>query len=372
MFLQKLSIHGVRNIRHAELNLSPRANLFFGMNGSGKTSVLESIHLLSRGRSFRSRHLKDLISRGQQDCTVFGSVKDSARNTSTSIGVRRDLNSKFVFKVDGELVNSASRLSQTLPLQLLNADSFDLLTGPPAIRRAFVDWGVFHVEHGFRQDWATLQRCLKQRNSLLRHAKIDPLQLSIWDKEFCALAERVSSARQAYLARLMPILNQVAEELGLAEDISFQLYCGWKEDLPLLEQLKASLQRDRKAGFTQVGPHRAELKILTGGSLAANILSRGQAKMLVSALKLAQGKLFYRDAGHNCLFLLDDLPSELDAIHREKLGNMLFDMGVQMFLTGVELNDIKGLWGSRLPEEHQMFHVEQGGIIPWQGNNQTP
>lgn len=364
MFLDKLSIHGVRNIRRAELELSSRINLLYGENGSGKTSVLEAIHLLSRGRSFRSRHLKDLITRGESDCTVYGRIQDSNNSRMTSIGVKRDINSKFVFKLNGELVNSASTLSQALPLQLLNSDSFDLLTGPPSVRRAFLDWGVFHVEHRFRLDWAILQRCLKQRNSLLRHAKIDPLQLSIWDNEFCTLAEKVNGARQDYLAKLIPVVKDVLNSIGLPGELSFQFQSGWKEDTSLNDQLKHNLVRDRKLGFTQAGPHRAEIKICTDGSLAANILSRGQTKVLVSALKLAQGQLFQQEMGYNCLFLLDDLPSELDAAHREKLGSMLFDMGVQMFLTGVDPRDLKGLWGSQLSQDHGMFHVEHGDIKP--------
>jgi DNA replication and repair protein RecF len=203
---------------------------------------------------------------------------------------------------------------------------------------------------------------LKQRNSLLRHAKIDPLQLSIWDNELCGLAEKVTLARQRYLEKLMPVLMEVVSYFHLELDFSFQFYRGWKEDVPLVDLLKANLARDKKSGFTQAGPHRAEIRILSDGAPAANSLSRGQTKMLVSALKLAQGKLFKQQTGSNCLFLLDDLPSELDSVHREKIGQLLYEMGVQMFLTAVELDDLKGLWGNRLPGEQKMFHVEQGSI----------
>lgn len=362
MFLERLAIYRVRNIQNADFELSPRINLFFGMNGSGKTSVLEAVHVLSRGRSFRSRHLKDLITRGQSESTVFGKAVDSGNRKSTTIGVSRDLHSKFVVKIDGELAKSASQLSQVLPLQLLNAESFDLLTGPPAVRRAFLDWGVFHVEHDFRNNWSLLQRCLKQRNSLLRHVKIDPLQLSIWDNELCGLAEKVTLARRMYLEKLKPVLMDVVSYFGLEQDFSFQFYKGWKDELSLVELLKANLARDKKSGFTQAGPHRAEIRIHSDGAPAANVLSRGQTKMVVSALKLAQAKLFYQETGYNCLFLLDDLPSELDGVHRAKLGSLLYEMGVQMFLTAVDLDDLKGLWGNRLPEERKMFHVEQGSI----------
>jgi DNA replication and repair protein RecF len=362
MYLQHLAIHGIRNIGFAELTLSPQVNLIFGVNGSGKSSILESIYLLSRGRSFRTRHLRTLMQHNQSECTCYGLVQNKEPGGQTAIGINRQGDGTVTIKVGGEVVNTASRLAEALPVQLINADSFDLLTGSPVARRAFLDWGVFHVEQSFRDIWSRFQRCLKQRNSLLRHDKIDRLQMAIWDREFCALSRSITVAREQYLAQLMPILNHVIGRMKLQGEYSFRFDAGWNRDVELETQLSQTFSRDRKMGFTQQGPHRADIRILCDGRQASQILSRGQSKMLVASLKLAQGQLFSNKNGDNCLFLLDDLPSELDGPHRQAIGQQLLDMGAQVFLTAVEKEDLEGLWGGSSPLNQAMFHVEHGEV----------
>ncbi|MCK9506246.1 MAG: DNA replication/repair protein RecF [Porticoccaceae bacterium] len=366
MYLEKLAIHGIRNIQRVECALSPGINIFYGRNGSGKTSILEAVHLLSRGRSFRTRNLKTLISHNLKECTCFGLVNTGtgAGNAAIPVGVNRTDNGNFVFKVAGEQVATASRLAEALPVQLINAESFDLLNGPPAGRRGFLDWGVFHVEHNYRELWARFQRCLKHRNSLLRHAKIDALQLAVWDREFVTLSEKIAAVREKYIQQLLPVVTQTLEALGQEADYSFRFLPGWDSSESLFEQLQASLLRDQKVGFTQAGSHRADVKILCGKGMAADVLSRGQAKMLVSALKLAQGILFKELAGKQCIFLLDDLPAELDRPHRLAVGRVLMEMGVQVLVTGVEKTDLIELWnvvgdGYSRPA---VFHVEHGQV----------
>ncbi|MGD9659704.1 MAG: DNA replication/repair protein RecF [Porticoccaceae bacterium] len=368
MYLEKLAIHGIRNIHQVECRLSPRINIFYGRNGSGKTSILEAVHLLSRGRSFRTRNLKNLITHNLKECTCFGLVNmgAGAAKPAVPVGVNRTENGKFVFKVAGEQVATASRLAEVLPLQLINADSFNLLEGPPSGRRSFVDWGVFHVEHNYRELWGRFQRCLKHRNSLLRHAKIDALQLSVWDREFASLSEKISSVRENYIQQLLPVVNETLKTLKQeAGGYRFDFAPGWDCSQPLFEQLQATVLRDQKMGFTQIGSHRADLKILCGKGMAADVLSRGQAKMLVSALKLAQGILFTELTGKQCIFLLDDLPSELDRPHRLVVSRVLENMGVQVFVTGVEKADLIGLWkdAEECHENPAVFHVEHGQIF---------
>jgi len=361
MHLQKLVIHGIRNIQFADMQLSPGFNLFYGLNGSGKSSILEAVHILSRGRSFRTRNLKSVISHDRKDCTCFGLVYQEEELPPTPIGVNRHESGAFVFKVDGEQVNVASRLAETLPVQLVNSDSYQLLDGAPGDRRSYLDWGVFHVEQSYRASLARFQRCLKHRNSLLRRAKIDRLEFSVWDREFCSLSQQITSAREQYLNSLTPVVHEVLDRLALAGNYSFRFVPGWDMSLPLLEQLDAALERDQKAGFTQLGPHRADIRIMSGKSLAADVLSRGQGKMLVYGLKLAQGILLKRLTNQHCIYMLDDLPAELDANHRQSVGKVLAEMGVQVLITGVDRDDLVGVWGAE-SRPLAMFHVEQGAV----------
>lgn len=359
MFLKKLDVHGLRNLRHIQLSLSPGANLFYGSNGSGKTSVLEALYLLGRGRSFRSRTLSPVINQDDDNCTVFGLLKKDDKEIP--LGVSRSRQGDFLFKVDGESVNSASSLAETMPLLILNSDSFHLLDGGPQFRRQFVDWGVFHVEHKYRNTWQRFRRALKQRNSLLRHDRIDEALLGVWDTEFVSLAEQINHYREEYLAELIPRISTVLAELSPLEGFEFKHYAGWDSTKSLMDVLLADRKRDLQGKTTHHGPHRADLRVSFSNQPANDLLSRGQIKILVTAMQIAQGYLYHERTGCQCLYLLDDLPSELDIQHRHKVGELLCQLGAQAFITGVVREDLRSSW----PEETKnisMFHVEHGRI----------
>ncbi|MDX2350300.1 MAG: DNA replication/repair protein RecF [Porticoccus sp.] len=359
MYLQKLDVHGLRNLKQIQLSLSPGANLLYGSNGSGKTSVLEALYLLGRGRSFRTRTLSPVINQDADSCTVFGLLHKEGKEIP--LGVSRSRQGDFLFKVDGEPVTSASSLAEAMPLLILNSDSFRLLDGGPQFRRQFVDWGVFHVEHNYRNTWQRFRRALKQRNSLLRRDRIDEALLGVWDAEFVSLAEQINHYREQYLADLIPRISEVLSELSPLDGFEFKHYAGWDNTKNLSDVLLADRQRDLQGKTTHHGPHRADLRVRFNKQPANDLLSRGQIKVLVTAMQVAQGYLYHEKTGCQCLYLLDDLPSELDIEHRRKVGGLLYRLGAQAFITGVVREDLRSSW----PEEDKtirMFHVEHGRI----------
>jgi DNA replication and repair protein RecF len=359
MYLKKLDVHGLRNLRHIQLSLSPGANLLYGSNGSGKTSVLEALYLLGRGRSFRSRTLKPVINQEDDNCTVYGLLNKDSKEIP--LGVSRSRQGDFLFKVDGEAVTSASSLAQAMPLLILNSDSFHLLDGGPQFRRQFIDWGVFHVEHNYRNTWQRFRRALKQRNSLLRRDRIDEDLLGVWDAEFVSLAEQINHYREQYLADLIPRISEVLAELSPQQGFEFKHYVGWDDTQSLNNVLLAGRQRDIQGKTTHHGPHRADLRVRFNKQPANDVLSRGQIKILVTAMQVAQGYLYHEKTGCQCLYLLDDLPSELDIEHRSKVGGLLYQLGAQVFITGVVREDLRSSWPEG-DKNIRMFHVEHGRI----------
>lgn len=365
MSIHKLMIKDVRNLASATLAPSPSINILYGLNGSGKTSILESIHLLGLARSFRSARLKPVIRQGEGKCTVFGQVERGPGNL-IPVGVSRDIEEEnFQIRVSGESLRSTSELAQILPLQVMNPDTFKLLEGAPKQRRQFLDWGVFHVKHhDFLPLWKRMQKALKQRNSLLRHGRITGSsvysQLSVWDQEFVKAAEAVDQLRREYFEQLLPVFHKVLGELTDLDDIKVSYYRGWDKERPLSEVLQESAHRDMQSGYTYMGPQRADLRVRSSGVNSIDILSRGQLKLVVCALKLAQGHLFSEKSGSKCVFLVDDLPSELDAPHRKAMCNILQNMKSQVFITCVEQSALAGCW---LPEiDLKVFHVKQGSV----------
>lgn len=361
MPLTKLDVFGLRNLKSVQLILNPAINIFYGSNGSGKTSLLEAVFLLGRARSFRSRMLQSVINTNDHQCTVFGMTQQ--QGSCIPIGVTRNRQGGGVFKVGGQAVSAASSLAEALPLLLINQESFNLLEGSPQHRRRFVDWGVFHVEQGYQQVVQRFQRVLKQRNSLLRHDRIDPGVLATWDREFEEVAGDITTARKNYLQQLLPIIREVLSELSPAlEEIGFELHAGWDEDHPLSLILEHDRRRDQQFKTTHHGPHRADLKIRIDRHNANERMSRGQIKILAIAMLIAQGFLFHRRTGRHCVYLIDDLAAELDEHHKKLVGKLLQDMGAQILITGADRAVFRDLWSDLRPEKIKVFHVEHGQI----------
>lgn len=360
--LQQLHIHNFRNIIHATLSLSPRVNLICGDNGSGKTSILESIHLLSRARSFRTHMMRHVIRAGELSTTVHGKLLDQ-KGADQMVGVMRDRQGGFEFRLDYQNYSSAAVLARALPLQVFNAASFELIEGAPQFRRQFVDWGVFHVKHEYAELWRLFQRALKQRNSLLRRGKMAGGELGSWDEEVARLAMRVNELRVDYLSDLLPRVEALAGEfIDLRGSLQFEFHPGWDVQRDLRELFASAREREFAQGQTLHGPHRADLKIRYLGIPAAQSLSRGQIKALVYAMKVGQGLSYQVGSDQPCLFLLDDFPAELDEGHRQKIVDLLVGQKSQLVVTGTHKSDLLKLDWQSDTVKTAMFHVKHGEV----------
>ena len=359
MSLTRVTVTAVRNLHPVTLLPSPRINILYGDNGSGKTSLLEAVHLLGLARSFRSTRLQPVIQHESPNCTVFGEVQLAGGGIS-QLGVARDRQGDLQIRVDGQNARSAAQLADLLPLQLINPDSFRLLEGAPKIRRQFLDWGVFHVEPRFLGAWQRLQKALRQRNSWLRHGTLDGALQAVWDRELCAASDEIDQYRRAYIQALKPAFEQVLADLLQLDGLTLSYYRGWDKDRDLLGVLHSTLMRDQQLGHTQAGPQRADLRLRLAGHNAAEILSRGQQKLVVCALRIAQGRLVNESKRGQCIYLVDDLPSELDEQHRRALCRLLEDLHCQVFITCVDHEFMREGWQMDTPVS--MFHVEHGRI----------
>ena len=360
MNLSQLQINNIRNLHRVRLDDLQQVNVFFGVNGAGKTSILEAIHLLGMGRSFRGASVKPLISHGCPSCTVFGSTTTVLKK-NLALGVQRSANGEVLIKVGGRAVRTAAQLVEHFPLQTINADSFNLLTGAPQTRRQYLDWGVFHVEHQFFSQWQRFQRCIKQRNNLLRHGKISTAEVAVWTRDLAASGMAVGLYREAYFSKLKPkfleIMTVLAPELA---GLDLRYRQGWDKRQTYDQALEASLHADCDRGYTHVGPQRADIKVTIDSRPAADVLSRGQQKLVVCALKLAQGQLKGPKGSGECAYLIDDLKSELDEQHCKLVCGLLSAMQVQVFVTCIERDDIASVWPKC--DRLNVFHVEHGTV----------
>ncbi|TBR37454.1 DNA replication/repair protein RecF [Marinomonas agarivorans] len=359
MPLRRLDICNVRNLSNVRFEPSPQVNLLSGVNGSGKTSVLEAIHLLSVGRSFRSHKHKTYIQNETNECVVFAQVENPQTDTLLSIGLKRLRDGEIDARIQGNKIQSLVELTDVFPVQLINPDAFRLLEGAPKTRRQFLDWGVFHHNPDFINAWRGWHKALKQRNTLLRRGKISIDLLAAFDQELIRLGSIVNQCRHEYLARLLPVFNTVLARLNSGLEVTLQLYQGWDSQKSFAEAVIASQSRDIESGYSHTGPQRADLKVKTAMGDALDTLSRGQQKLVVSALKIAQGQLLV-DSGKPLLFLVDDLPAELDKEHRAKLCQLLETLNSQIFITSVGSEMMDYRWSETTDVRH--FSMTNGEL----------
>ena len=351
MYLTQLDIRQVRNLHDIKIKPSKGCNYIFGSNASGKTSVLEAIYLLSIARSFRTTHIKHVISYHSPSLQVFARIENN--NENTALGLERSAK-KTRIRINGSDIKQVSALSSLLPVQIINPDVHKLLEQGPKYRRQFIDWGVFHVEHNFLQAWQLYYRVLKQRNAALRR-KQDKKAIMLWDNQLIEHAKTITLYREDYLSGLLPLFDRYVEKL-LDLRVTFNYQRGWNTELSFTETLEKSFEKDTFKGFTSLGPHRADLEISHNDVLVQNCFSRGQQKLLVCAMRLAQITHLKQKTEQKSILLVDDLAAELDISHRQNLIDLLVETQAQLFVTATEHDSFV------LPPEieSKMFHVEHG------------
>lgn len=356
MIIEKLEITNVRNIGSARIELHDRVNLFIGPNGAGKTSALEAMHLLVRGRSFRTTRVEAVIQNGESGMTIVMQLRDE-RQGSTRLGYSRSRGDRIEVRRDGRSVRQISNVAALVPVQLFLPDLPELVFGSPAGRRQWLDWGAFHVKPGYFGVLRGYLRSLRSRNSVLRGG--DLRTLDAWTTQVAELGESVAGARRDYFEGVQEHIRECLSALSPALDVEMGYFEGWRGG-NLAESLGQNVDRDVKLGATQSGPHRADVAIRCGEEAASTVLSRGQGKAVATAMRIGQARDLAKSGGGS-LFLIDDLGAELDEGHSERLYALLEDMPCQIVATTTHGEAGEGLMK---PGRGATFHVKQGNFEP--------
>ena len=338
-----------RCLADVELELDPGVNLFIGPNASGKTSLLEAAFFLSRGRSFRSRRRDALIAQGEDSFLLTG--KAIGLVAPVALGVRGSRKGTE-WHVGGAAAAGIADLAEQFPAQIIDPEVHKLLEEGPGRRRRYLDWGVFHVEHGFLPNWRRYHQALRQRNAALKQEASDD-ELAGWDQELASSGELLAKQREAYLARLKDPLASIGLAL-LGAPIGLHHQCGWDPERPLMLALANERRRDRRYKATQVGPHRGDVVVQVADRAAKDHVSRGQQKLVAAGLMLAQLQIQEHEKPGRSALLLDDPAAELDGENLARLMALVREVPAQLWVTSLK-PEIAGLLG-----DSRMFHVKQG------------
>lgn len=355
MQMTRLNIQRIRNLKAVALYQLQPFNVFYGANGSGKTSILEAIHLLATGRSFRTHIPKHYIQHETSNAIIF------AQSATEKIGMQKLLSGEQVMKVNGDTVATQGQLAKILPLQLIDPLSTEIIDHGAKPRRQLLDWLMFHVEPEFYHAWQYYSRALKQRNSLLKSQRnLRLVDLEPWNKMLSDYGEILHSQRVEIVEQWKVYLQQDLAQLLPDLKIELEYSAGFHVEQGLAHDLIQYHQKDLDRRYTEYGPHRADLRLKTPMGDADVVLSRGQKKLLIMALKLSQIAMLHA-CNKETVVLLDDVTAELDLTAQQRLIARLSQLGSQVFMTTLDQESVKKHLHD-LSISYQLFNVDHGQV----------
>ncbi len=353
MFLKKIRLEQYRNIASISMEPSRHLTILYGINGQGKTNILESIYLLGTARTFRSGKIPDLISNGFTKSNLHGIVKSA--EVENEIHLQLENNSRR-FSINGKNIHSSATLYGKLPVVIFSPDDTAMIKLGPETRRRYLDRSLYASCSGFLQDYQNYYRTLKQRNALLKTNKYVTLEL--WTEQLADAGVLIMKDRQRYLIRLQELLQKNYRSIsGKDEKVEIE----YKPDVPanFLAVLFQQLEQDKRFRNTGRGPHRDDILFLIDDKPLKVYGSQGQQRSFVLALKMAEMDYLKETFGELPVLLLDDIASELD---RERMMNLLTfvrQQELQVLITTTDINHFL----PAVQNDSRVFRVEGGRLI---------
>jgi DNA replication and repair protein RecF len=362
MHIKNIRLENFRNFQAVNLSPHRNLNLIYGINGAGKSSLLEAVHVLGFGRSFRTVKPDTFIKEGALMASGFCEFENN--NQLSKLGFSRSKHKGYMFSIDGEKTKKIADIARLLPVQMFTPQSSDLILGPPLGRRRYLDWLLFHVEQNFYQLNGRYANCLSQRNALLK--QFDYTQASqfntqdVWLSQLAELGERITSLRETYVSRLNSEISRLYSKFSPELHVELRYTIGWEKNNSLKDSISNKTERDLFRGSTSSGPHKADLSFMVDNKDAAEYMSRGQLRLLVSLLLLAEVKVLKELTGKQSVFLVDDISAELDEDTRKRFITTVLEQDSQVFVTAIDKHQVSFV---QTYNNKKVFHVEQNHVV---------
>ena len=351
MHIDNIKLINFRLFESLHFSPSSKANVIIGANATGKTSLLESIYLLARNRSFRTKNNVSLINKNAQELIISANlIKDCG--TNFHLGLKKT-KSQTELHIAGQKQRRVSDQARLIPLGIVTANIQRLFTDGPNIRRKFINWGVFHVEHEYATIMNTYNKILMQRNTALRSGKGF---YKVWDIQFVEYGNIIDQLRKNYFKHFQCIFKKLIKNYDSFADIEIQYKQGWNKEKKLIEAIKG--KNDSHLQYTASGPHRADIGIYINNNSAVEVLSNGQLKILSILFVIAQLILIQQFTNERPIVLFDDIASEIDEENKRRILQLIISLDYQSFITTLD-ND----FNRNEMLESQVFHVEHGEIF---------
>ena len=358
MPITKISLNNFRCFKNLELSLSPGINFFFGSNGSGKTSILESVFIFSSGKSFKSSNLTSLIN---YDNDKF-ILKGFDNKKGYIVEIEKSKNKTISISLNNNKTNT-SKLVKEFPCTPIHNNTFSFADASPDFRRKLVDRSIFIAEDNFSKVWFSFYRSLRQRNFLIKNNRISDIYN--WNTKLADEAEKLTKYRKGFFEKtlnefylLINLLNP-EDVFDFFNFIKIEFSQGWAPEKSYLDVLNENKDIDIKRRSTTSGPHKSDIKFFINDIDARQILSRGEQKFFSIIWSCAQHEVLKKHYEVDATLLIDDIKSELD----ERVFKLFSDL-LNHINTQVIFSCIDDCFSSKITSsfnEFKKFHVEQLG-----------
>ena len=365
MYLHELKLKNFKNFKSADLLFSEKVNCFVGLNGAGKTNILDSIYYLSFCKSFFGAADKMNIRHEQDFFSIHGLYSHEGKDDElVSCVQKRDAKKSFRFNK-----KEYDRLSDHIgkfPLVMISPYDRDLINEGSELRRKFIDGVISQFDPLYLNALLKYNRALLQRNvQLKRFAEthtFDRELLRLWEDQMALQADDIYRKRKLFLEEFLPIFQHYYEMVSGGTERVNVLYQSHLDMKPLPELLEESLMQDRYSGYTNVGIHKDDLEFTLDGFPLKKFGSQGQQKSFVVSIRLAQFEFNYQKIGYKPILLLDDVFDKLDDQRVMKLVRLVGDDHFgQVFVTDTQRQRVEHLFDDT-QINHRIFEVVKGHV----------
>lgn len=359
MKIHHLKLLNFRNYEKMEVSFSPKYNIIFGNNGSGKTNLVESIYVLALTKSFRGTVDKILLMNSKDVCRIEGEVSDKYTNKYKLI--LKDGGKKV--KINNTKVDKLSDYISKISVVLFNPDDLRFIKDSPTVRRKAINLEISQINNAYLKNLNMYNKLLKQRNSYLKTTNINANSssefLTILTNKLVDYGEKIYESRRKYINLLNQRIGDLYNSICGIQDLKLEYVSDYKDfdREKILKKYQDNLNRDIILGKTSIGVHHDDIKFKLEGYNIKDYGSEGQQKNAIIAYKLTELEIFYQIRGNYPILILDDLFSELDRFKINNILNLIND-DIQTFITTTEIDKIN----DTVLSNSKLFEVVDGEV----------
>jgi DNA replication and repair protein RecF len=366
VYFSRLQLTQFRNYRALDMRFGKGINCISGVNGAGKSNILDALHYLALTRGFRSSQDRQAVQEGEGFFLIEGTVDHE--------GITQDVQCNYLPGKGKKLLVNRQPLTKmsdhigNIPLVSIMPNDTELISGSASVRRRFLDMLISQYDHSYLVNLIQYDRILSQRNALLKffmeHRTFDQEELELWNAQLVPYGISLLRDRRQYLKEYLPIFREFFKKIVSRKETPDVTYETQVEDNTIdgwLAMLRDKQEKDRILQYTSSGIHRDDLDFSINGISARNFGSQGQQKTFVAALKLAQYRLLEQHKRMAPILLLDDIFDKLDVHRLNSIANILDrEIDGQVFVTNTSHDQLEEIFRNPINSETTFFHVEDG------------